>query len=160
MARIDRRSKTEQFQILEAESDRLNERADCSVKAVAIVTGISYKEAHAAMKAVGRKDRQGTRNWQTHDALKALGFKTIEVDTDDFIAKYPSPHWDLKNVTTHHMDRFPKAWRDGKTYLFRCRDHIGAVVNGINHDHTKGRARRIFQIFEVVPQNHRPRFKA
>ena len=66
------------------------------------------------------------------------------------IARYPGAHKALRNVTTHHPERFSDVWRDGKTYLMYTRGHVLAIVNGVNHDWTRGRAKRCKALYEVV----------
>ena len=56
----------------------------------------------------------------------------------------------LKGVTTHHMDRFNKVWADGNTYMVRIEGHILTVVNGVSHDWTRGRAKRVTNIWKIV----------
>jgi hypothetical protein len=126
------------------------ENNDCSVVAIAAACDISYDDAHKAMKAEGRKDRQGALTSDILKAVKAVGFKAKKVDPQKFIKQYPGVHSTLKGVTTHHMDRFPKAWDDGKTYLLFTKRHIGAVVAGVNIDWTKGSSKRAVAIYEVT----------
>lgn len=128
------------------------ERNDCAVRAVAAATGRGYDEVHAMFKAEGRRDAARTPNSMIWAVLKQLGFRTERRVDRDFIVQYPGSHATaLKSVTTHHPDRFPAVWQDGKTYLMFTPGHILAIVNGTNHDWTRGRALRAKAIFEVLP---------
>ena len=150
MARISYTPPTSVFSLLQRTSDAMGETNDCAVKAVATVTNSPYAVAHAALKAEGRQDRKGSYRWEQEKALAKLGFKTKRIMQSDFISRYPGNHKNLKSVTTHHMDRFNKVWADGKTYLIYTKRHVGAVINGVNHDWTKGSARRVVDILEVT----------
>jgi hypothetical protein len=44
---------------ISSERQGFNERKDCTVVALCAVTGLPYSRCHAAMRAVGRKDRKG-----------------------------------------------------------------------------------------------------
>lgn len=142
---------TEVFLNMERERSALGDTNDCTVKAISVVTGRPYKEVHEVMARHGRKARHGA-NWRVIlGALNELGFQTKSRPMFDFISRYPGAHCGLRSVTSHHPERFPGVWRDGKAYIFDFGNHVAAVVNGTNHDWTKGRAKRIKNIFEVVP---------
>jgi len=127
-----------------------NENNDCVVMAIALACNIPYSAVHQALNAQGRKNGKGTWGYQWTKALKELGIETEIVKPSDFIKQYPKGHRDkLKNVTTHHMDRFPNVWKDGHNYLLHTRQHMGAVVDGVNHDWTKGRACRVDMIYRI-----------
>ena len=126
------------------------EGSDCSVQAVAIVCGVTYAEAHAACKALGRKDGKGMSTHLIERAVEALGCKVECRRRRDFIAQYPGAHKNLQNVTTHHPSRFNKVWADGKTYLFYTTGHVAAVVDGANGDWCRRNALRVTRIVEVT----------
>lgn len=148
MGRITRRGMEVEFTGLT--NSRGQERADCAVLAVAAATGKAYHEAHAALKAAGRKDRCGTHVATTEQAMRAAGKTLRHVSPQYFISRYPGVHKTLRSVTTHHMDRFPEVWRDGKTYLIRVRGHILCVVNGRCLDWSRNKALRVVSILEVL----------
>lgn len=153
MASIRRecRARTETFDKMMDESIKLNENNDCAVRAVAIACNRTYTEAHVMLKSLGRKSRSGTYRAQTKAAIAAFGCRITERLPAEFLVRYPGRHGlVLHNVTTHHPQRFPSAWADGKTYLLFTRGHVLAVVNGVNHDWTKGSAKRVTDIWEVT----------
>jgi len=150
MPRIQKVGRSEKFVALVSEAVANNEKNDCAVKALAIAAGVSYEVAHATCAAFGRKERHGIRTSNVVPALESLGKKAVRVTQRSFIERYPASHQVLRSVTTHHPDRFHDVWADGKTYLVFTRGHVLAVVNGVNHDHTRGTARRATEIFEVV----------
>lgn len=145
-------AKSATFTALRAAADSRSETQDCSVIALAAACGVTYDQAHKALADNGRRNGKGANLLQIGGALKALGFKRKELVSADFIKHYPGVHATaLKNVTTHHPDRFPGAWKDGKTYLMITTGHILAVVDGENCDWTRGRALRATGIWEVIP---------
>lgn len=147
MAKIKPIAKADLYRELNAKSF---DSRDCAVIAIAAVTGLSYEAAHTLARAHGRKNRGGMRNAQIIAALAAAGKTVVELSPLNFIKKYPRSHQILKSVTTHHPDRFPDAWKDGNTYLVFTRGHVLAVVNGVNCDWTRGRAKRVCWIYRVV----------
>lgn len=132
-------------------SREFGENNDCAVKAVALAANVPYAMAHSTLELMGRKRRCGTYTFDTRRAMKALGYDMVVVDPSTFIKQYPKPHCDvLKGCTTHHMDRFHKVWANGKTYMIVVPGHILTVINGVNHDWTQGKAKRVQTIYEIV----------
>ena len=145
------RATTADFRNLMSEQIKHGETNDCSVKAVAVVCGVSYAVAHEALRVAGRKNRKGAYTGQIHNAMAALGKKVVRVSMVDIIAQYPKGHCDvLKSITTHHPARFNKVWANGKTYIGYTKSHVAAIVDGTNHDWTVGRAKRLISLYEVV----------
>ena len=129
----------------------LHERNDCSVRAIAAASGQSYDYVHGLFAAAGRKTGKGTRTSITNCVVAQLGLKLEDVPSQHFLDRYPPAHRKaLRNVTTHHADRFPAAWADGHTYVLFTTGHMLAVVNGVNHDWTRGNALRVKRICRVV----------
>lgn len=146
----DENRATQEYLSLREASRANGERDDCAVVAVAAVTGVTYEVALQALTAAGRRPRNGTYTRTIHEALQAIGFRVVRMDARaDFIARYPAAHQCLKSVTTHHPRRFHGVWADGAAYLLYTANHVAAVVNGVNHDWTHGRALRAQQIFRV-----------
>lgn len=148
---LDAATKTEEYCALQKEAHALKETNDCAVKAVTIVTGMPYHIIHEAMRMEGRKQGKGTAMSITHKVLERFGKVAREVRIDrEFVAKYPGRFNTVRGVTTHHPVRFNAVWANGKTYLLRTRGHILAVVNGTNHDWTKGKAQRVLWAYEII----------
>lgn len=144
-------ARTNDFIALTADREEHNEHNDCSVIALALATGLPYAKTREALRARGRKDRDGVSIVHILDALEDLGWTTVHVGKMKFINQYPGHHRTaLKNVTTHHPDRFPEVWRDGNTYLIFTATHVLCVKDGVNHDWTRGRAKRAWRIYKVV----------
>jgi hypothetical protein len=149
MGRIAFRPKTELFNNLMDVSHTFNEVNDCSVKAVAVVLGVDYATAHDICKKAGRVEQKGMACYQIEKALENEGKKLTVVSPAEFIKQYPGKHVNLKSVTTHHPDRFREIWADGKIYLIFTNNHVAAIVDGVNHDWSRGKAHRVIRIVEV-----------
>lgn len=131
-------------------SAEMNETNDCTVKALAVVTGKSYKKAHAALAKRGRKPRTGAYNHQFLGALEDLGYKAVNIDPRTIIETYPGAHGRvLKHVTTHHPERFPLQWSGQRRFLFGTSRHLTGVRDGEVIDWARGRAKRVTQLWEV-----------
>jgi hypothetical protein len=151
MSRINResRAKTDKFSNLCNDSYAFDESADCSVKAIALAINISYAAAHELAAQNGRKKGRGMFTANICDAVRSQGYELVAHKAQHFIAQYPKSHQILKSVTTHHPERFNKVWADGKTYIMFVKGHVLTIIDGVNHDHTKGRAKQAIEIYEV-----------
>ena len=139
-----------EFEDLYSASRSLNESNDCTVKAVALVCGVTYQEAHAEMKRRGRKDRRGAFAWQYKAAVEHFGKRIITRTANEFISQYPGIHKTLSHVTSHHPRRFPGVFSKDKVYLLRSRSHVLAVIGGEVKDWSINKSLRIIDIWEVV----------
>jgi hypothetical protein len=150
MAKIKYQPRTPEYEELCRNASELGETNDCSVRAVALVTGQPYAIVHELFIEEGRKPRHGTKMYITTAVLDFLGFNLVTVNRRDMIRQYPGIHKTLKHITSHHPARFNKVWKNGKKYLMRTNSHILAVIDGVNHDWTAGRAFRCTTLYEVV----------
>jgi hypothetical protein len=148
------------FNAMEEHARRIGEANDCSVKAIATVCGVSYATAREVCAQNGRKSGDGMRTNDMLHAVRSLGFDCKEFSRygegcikSTFISQYPPSHQILKNVTSHHPKRFNKVWADGKSYLFFAKNHVLAVVDGVNHDWTVGRAMQVYLIVEITKRS-------
>lgn len=147
----DRVQTAEYKAVLYSSTTALCDANNCAVVAVCIATNEPYDKVHAMFAAKGRKNRRGVNTAIIEEVMNELGYDLVVQPRKKFIDLYPAPHCNvLRSVTTHHPARFNKVWADGKTYLFSVTGHILAVVNGVNHDWTKGKAKRVRLVYEVV----------
>ena len=119
-------------QEIRSASKRLNETNDCTVKAVAIATGISYERVHEAFKKVGRKDREGCSTWKVEIAMTNLGFKAEKLK-----------EWKGKTAKTLDLPR------KDNYIVFTC-NHALAVKFGLVKDWTAERRHRITDVWKIV----------
>lgn len=120
------------------DSNNMNERNDCTVKALSITGRVPYNVAHTALKKHGRKDCRGCYMGTQKRALVELGLE----------AKF------IKNPRQPNGSRFtPKTI--GKTYskgyyMVWFRSHVAAMVNGEILDWTDGRQHRVVEIARIT----------
>ena len=146
------RVRTETFNELQEKSKEMGELNDCGVKAVAVVTGMTYEEAHAALKHLGRINGVGSqRGWIT-DVIESRGFTVKRIPNEHFISQYPGEKKnDLKNITTHHPARFPEPFAMG-VYLMFTKSHVAACVSGVVHDWSIGRSLRVNVMYLITKE--------
>jgi hypothetical protein len=72
MPRIKRRLPSAEYQELRKSASEHNERGDCMVKALALLTDLPYATVRQALLDAGRKPRGGTNWWVAKRALKPL----------------------------------------------------------------------------------------
>lgn len=154
MTRITRKSvgKSEQYLNHKEKAQSLGEKADCAVRAIAVACNVPYETAHAKLCELGRRHGRATHTTEIRSAICELGGRVQEYSFKQYremVAQYPGKHCMKQYITTHHPDRFPKVWRDGKTYLFFTRGHVLCIKDGVNHDWTRGRSMKVTHIWEI-----------
>jgi len=115
-------------------SEKMGERRDCSVKAVAITCGVKYEIAHKALSDAGRNFRQGSNFSSIEQAVNSLGRSMIP-ENNKFKAK---------TVVTLARE-LPKRG----VFLVMVQGHIIACRSGKVLDWTDGRRHRIQEIWRV-----------
>lgn len=138
----------------ELASDVYKEKKDCAVKALAFAADVPYNKALDLLTKHGRTAGDRTYFHTTIAACNDLGYAVFVVPLSAFIRDYPKSHQVLKNVTTHHPDRFNKAWRDGFTYFMETGGHILTIKNGENFDWTRGRAIRAERVCAIIKNRY------
>lgn len=108
----------------------LRETDDCGVMSLALVLGISYQEAHEALKAEGRKNGKATFPSQIVKAANNLGFK-MEV--------LPSDH---RYYTCRTLRSLQKKILSGN-FLVYTTGHFSAVIDCEVEDWAKDSCKRI-----------------
>ena len=105
----------------------LNERNDCTVRAIASGLRIPYKEAHTLAKHVGREHRRGMRTFQIEDVLagQLLGFN--RKTSCEFLQK---ADWNKRACpTVAQVMRMPK-FQTG-VHMLLVKGHAFTVKDGI-----------------------------
>lgn len=123
-------------------SDVMQETKDCAVIALAIVAGLTYKDAHTLLEQVGRKPRSFTHTGQVEQALKLLNIRIRDVT-----AQYRGT---LGAKTVRTLGRV-MAGREG-VYLAYTHDHIMAIKDGVVHDWLADCLHRITWVEELKPK--------
>ena len=130
------------YQELVGESSKLGEKNDCGVKALSVITGISYVECHKTLSLFGRKKGKGTFVSSMFSALKHFGFKAVEVKC---------PYGGMRSLG---RDLPPKG-----SFLIFATNHFAGVKDGKIHDWSEGRCLRIRKFYQIQKaEDHSPTF--
>jgi hypothetical protein len=153
MAKIVKTSLSATYLSAHEAATALGETNDCSVKALALVTGCTYEEAHEALRRCGRKNGQGV--WVLQNmapAARILGFRLRRMPIRDRLAiiqTYPERDRVLAGITTHHPRRFRRAWAAMPTMIFETSEHVAAFRDGELHDWSVNNAKRVTDLWLV-----------
>lgn len=153
MARINNIEVTPAYAAVVGAAATKGEDNDCAVRAISILSGLSYETVHDAFIAAGREVGKPTPWTVITAACAALGVTLKEVKperTADIIASYPGVHSALKSITTHHPVRFPKAWADQPAVMMDTGGHVAAFKDGQLHDWSVNRAMRVKKLWTVT----------
>lgn len=121
------------------DSNNMGERRDCGVISLALACDVSYAEAHAALKASGRRGRCGTYDYQMTQGARRLGFELVkEVVRQPGGGKYT-------------MRTVGKALLKSRRYIAHVHDHYAAIVDGQVKDRTAGGLERVKWVWWAVP---------
>jgi hypothetical protein len=124
------------YEKAECASNAARETNDCAVRAVTIVTGLSYQFVLGAYKYAGRKHRRGVKPWVTEQVLLAFGYILEEVKVTAKTGKT------VRTIARHLPRR--------GTYLVGTKGHVFCYKNGKVHDWSEGRLFRVRTLFKVV----------
>lgn len=113
-------------------SRRPGQYHDCSVRALAILTGQPYDVCYDLLARAGRKPCQGFESdkWLKKVKGRVFGgqFKAVPI-----IASRPIPRSPTVVLTPSTFGRDPKYLNGGR-YLLETPSHTWAVIDGIHHD--------------------------
>ena len=117
---------------------QMNERRDCSVKAIAIACRLTYKSAHITLQQLGRKNGKGASTPLILSAARVAGFEVTPVT----------------RLRQKSGSKFTPKTIGGKLkrgyYLAFVNGHVISVVNGVVHDWTAGRNHHINEVYKVT----------
>lgn len=126
------------FAELEEMKLRKREKADCTVKCLAILANIEYGLAHAYLKKAGRPHGKGPSWEQFWDVWESVGYMVTKVWHRATSAEGLTP----KTVGK----KFPKG-----RYILAMRGHVAALVDGQVIDWSEDTKKRIVEIRRVDP---------
>lgn len=127
----------------------LSDNNDCGVVALMTLTEINYAEANALCAKHGRISGRGMDCFKLIKAIEEKGYTVHAVDPKTITQRYPEKYRQ-RRITSHHPDRFPRAWADGKNYLLFVSHHFLAVRNGITNDWSRNVSRKLNRLYEVT----------
>ena len=159
---------TKLFERVNKRSKKWGESNDCTVKALAIATGISYEQAHGLLALRGRSYRKGTDMSSVWSAMKEIGWKATTVvdrkkiefhdkwiDKDYGFKIKQSVQDTLKKMKKHRLypaktiKTLPDYLPSRGIFLVETSAHVLCVRAGQIHDWTKNRRHRITEIHQI-----------
>lgn len=122
-----------------AEAGFGRETRDCAVRAIALATNTPYAEAHAALKAQGRRDRRGAKMVWIAEALKE-----VATEVEDLTSGV------IFGTLAQTIQKYPEG-----RYVVITTGHAQALINGTIHDtmQISGPRSRVKRVFRVVPKH-------
>lgn len=125
--------------IKEYEAIKNNERYDCSVVALTLVSELTYREMHAEFQSLGRKRNKRTSRWLTvtlmakHLMISQLSQKALR----------------QPNGSRYTVKSIAAKYRKG-TYIVFLNSHVLAMKDGVVADWSAGRRHRVSEMYQVV----------
>lgn len=118
---------------IKQDSMSFNERNDCTVRAIAVTTGLPYAEVHAALKKTGRRNRKGASVFTMRFACKELGFEMV-----------PVTNFPARTIRT--AERYLPR---GRKFILSVRNHVSGWDGQKIVDWATGRLHRLQKVYEV-----------
>ena len=140
----------EAYKELSQKSSELGEGNDCTVRAIAVATGISYEKALQYCRKHGKTPKRGMFDSQWLAALKETGAKVKDVtsdllDTRVHVGRYSTVH--RKGIS---MKNVLKVLSPHKKYIVGVSGHVAGVKNGMIIDWAGQSRRNVNRIYEVT----------
>lgn len=125
------------------------ENNDCTVRALATVTGISYAEAHDDLKERGRRHGHRFEASILNRAIKDRGFTVLNIT--DKVKR--------KTTTVGGLEKLLKQQLNHHPIMAYVREHVLGAIEGQLADWTAGQRRhRLQRVYLVVPEGEEPRY--
>lgn len=124
-----------------------NERADCTVAALASAAGMPYREAHAVLKKAGRVSRKGFkfRLWLDNQcAIACMKNTTFQVGNYK-VMRVRFPEYRSTITLAKFLRDFPKG-----RFILRKAHHVFAVIDGRVSNLDTGARTRITNIWHFT----------
>lgn len=107
-----------------------NEAKDCTVRALANATGMLYKDAHAVLKKVGRKEKEGASLPVVLNAFEDLAIKPVYISSNTKDGRYLCRYYGWTNPNKGmSLGKAVKTFTKGK-YIALVNCHVVALVDG------------------------------
>jgi hypothetical protein len=120
-------------------SKSMNESKDCTVKGLAIATGIPYERAQEIMRYMGRRPNKGLKGGPNRRIIA-----TMQTACKLAGRIVDSPQFPERLTMNTVGERYSKG-----TYMVFTSGHVAALVNGQVQDWSEGRRNRVKFLFKV-----------
>lgn len=128
------------YHFLTACTIAFNEKHDCAIIALCIITGESYPKIHEMLRVAGRRRRCGTYNVQTQAVLSQLGYRITDV---------------TRQYTERSVRAIGPTLPKDKKFMILVSKHISAVVNGRVIDWAEDRGLFVQTVWQIT-ELHEP----
>ena len=155
-AKLPQGATREIFEKYRALADAEGEDKDCVPRAVSAATGVPYADVLRLFADQGRKPKSATSIHMMTQVVMNLGYSIVCMNLSHFNPPARAARG-KHGITSHHPDRFPGMWSDQGRLICWNRDHVWAVVDGLNVDWSRGRSLRISRIYKIVKLDCEPR---
>jgi hypothetical protein len=157
---------TLKYSLLTATSKSLNEDNDCGVRAMAVATGESYEDCHAAFELAGRKHRGSSYHYMYPQVADMLGYDLKPIwRSGDYASEknllYTHPKFLHLNVCPPEYSWVPKCKTPISTERniprnIKCimivQGHAIGIRDGEVHDWTNGKRHRSMCFYIITPK--------
>jgi len=126
------------YAVCQSISASMNERNDCTVKALAITAGIEYQQAHRILAVLGRKNSRGLR-CEHHTMVNKMRAAVMMADKIVSKAEYP------QGLTLKTIGQ----WRPHGSWLVFTSGHVAAMIDGKVDDWAADSKRRVKYMIRV-----------
>lgn len=114
----------------------MDEKNDCTVRALATATGMEYNKAHAILREHGRRARTGVRITPLVNAYRAaMGVEHQRLTTPPTLRRFTEDH-------------------NTGTWIVRLSNHVFVLKDGVQYDMEHNGPRRRVLGYWLVPNPH------
>ena len=139
--------KTNRYKELKAYAEAMGDKNYCSVVAVAVILDLDYKKAYRLCAKYGRKHGKGMCTYDILALVRDNGANAQSVDRAKVLATVDRPNYRVKTLTTNNF-KMSKYYNKGR-YLVFVNGHVAAVRNGVTHDWSANKAKKIQLLFTM-----------
>ena len=139
--------KQNRYEELKAYAEAIGDKNYCSVIAVAVILNLDYKKAYRLCAKYGRQHRKGMYTCDILTLVRENGANAQKVDKDKVLATVDRRNYRVKTLTINNF-KMSNYYSKGR-YLVFVNGHVAAVRNGITHDWSKNKAKKIQLLFAM-----------
>ncbi len=139
--------KNNRYKSLNAQAKAMQDKNCCGVIAVAVALNSDYKTAYGMCAKVGRKHKSGMYTYEILHALKLAGKTVTKLDKQSILFEVNRPNYKVKTLTNNNF-KMSETYQNGTYLVFNC-DHVAAVKNGVTHDWSVNKAKKVINVYAV-----------